>query len=312
MGASPRGSTTTSSVTNALKMKSGIARIIGLHVGRNRPRKPRPRAPARAPTRAQPPRPLERLLAELLFLGPRVAIPNRLRERFDRGRHVCSRQIPDAPRPERKAQGVVDVPQDGDELRRPFDEDQGLQSGGPPRNPLGEAGDLDPRRAAGPHRVRPRAELPLDLSGFGTYTYPLHRGHDQLRAVVVALVETVAQVFDRGGEGEGDGALVRRDRPATGVADQDRKPGRFGLPRGLPEPRQARLRARRPDVGRGGPQQRRGTARAGGHLLEHRLLQPEAVLGGRQADANRDLHGAKIAAQMQEWRREERYRGVRR
>jgi hypothetical protein len=56
----------------------------------------------------------------------------------------------------------------------------------------------------------------------------------------------------------------------------------------------ARLRPRNADVARGGPDEGRRAALAGGDLFEHRLLQPEAVLWGLPVLGDQGLHGAKI------------------
>jgi hypothetical protein len=59
------------------------------------------------------------------------------------------------------------------------------------------------------------AELALDLAALRLDADASQRRSDEVHALRVTLVEAVAQVLDRGGQREGDGTLVRRNRPAA-------------------------------------------------------------------------------------------------
>src|ERR687894_17168 len=264
MGARPKGSTTTSRVTNELKTSSGTAPTLPHSEdpvsGMNRHPSRNARAFSRVPAPTLPARP------------------------------PC-RQVCDARGAERASEAAVEARERLPHGSRILHEHQGLQARRPAGHPLGQARVLDAAPPAGPYRVRPGAELALDLAALRLNAHPPQRRRHELDPFRVPLVEAVAQVPHGNREREGERAPVGGHRPATGVAHEDREARLFGHPRCRREAPEPRLRPRDPDVGGGGPHKRRGAAAAGGDLLQDGLLQAEAVLRVLEWACRQDLHG---------------------
>ena len=134
-------------------------------------------------------------------------------------------------------QGPVKLCEDRDERRGLRNQDQSFETGSAAGDALGEAGHLDPTWPAAPHGILPRTELAFHFSGLSLDPDPLQGGDYEVRAFGIALVEAAAHVRDWEGQGEGDGTLVRRHRPAARVPDQHRKAELVGLLHRLPEAR---------------------------------------------------------------------------